>query len=532
MVGVVQRLTSRYGTVNAIVKELEAVGLATKAGTFLLLLRVYWYGGIYPMVLQTFHEMGCFGFTPNSFAYNVIMDVSFRSGDKDGGMKVLKEVPSPNYLSYNIALRHVCRSNDSVLIRDVLCRMLRNGYYPTSEALEMVLNCFCRVGNLDAAFQALGLMTTLGISLSVTIWTMLIDGSRSSGEPGMAGFLFSKMVETGMESGMVDKAFSRILNESEGNARDLVFCNALMHSLIKMGRDGDARSLFDSMLRSRMTPDSFSICSLLPARCNSKFSVLWLKWLSRFFIQADLVLYNSLMHYCCDAGYPLLAEWFYCDMVAKEFRPDNYSFAGYLRALFAQGRSDEAVCVYNGLLVTGHDLDAHVHTLIIQCLVESGKLYKAVDCFRKAVVKNYPLDAVSYTVVIRALLESGRQEAALDWYYQMKDVNNNVSPTVHTYRAMLHGLCRRREPERVQKLMEDIVEAGVRLDYYSLVKLTELFPEDVVSTKFENGLNRLWSTVILPDNAICSTLLDEQPFDDAKVSTSEDDVSDVAASVG
>ncbi|CAN1784080.1 Pentatricopeptide repeat-containing protein At3g05340 [Linum perenne] len=526
MVGVVWRLTSRYRTVNAIVKELESIGLSTKAGTFLLLLRVYWCGGMYPMVLETYYEMDCFGFTPNTFARNVIMDIVFRLGNKDFGMKVLKEVPLPNFLSYNIALCHVCKSNDLVLVRDVLCRMVRRGYYPSSQTFELVLNCFCRERNLSGAFQVFGLMTSLGVPLSVTIWTMLIDGFFRLGEPNMAGFLFSKMVETGcspsivtytvlfrgyMESGMVDKAFS-ILNESEGYEHDLFFCNVRMRSLVKIGQDGDARFVFDSMRKSNMVPDSFTICSLLSARCNSKVLILWLKLLIRFVVLDNLVLYNSLMHFCCDAGYPFLAEWLYHDMIEKGFRPDNYSFIGLLRGIFGQGRSSEAVGVYSGLLMDRHNLDAHVHTAVLHCLIQSGNLSKAMDLFRKAVIQNFPLDVVSYTVVINGLLENGRQEAALDLYEQMKAAN--VCPTAHLCRVMLRRVCLIRDPKRIQKLMEDIAEAEVQLDYDSLVRLTD-FLEYFASTSSLNHLNRLWN-IVLQDNAMHAHSLDEECFDAAK----------------
>ncbi|CAL1393453.1 unnamed protein product [Linum trigynum] len=401
-----------------------------------------------------------------------------RMGETHVGMKALKDVPSPNFLSYNIALCHVCKSNDLVHIKDVLCRMVSKGYYPTAQTFETVLNCFCRVGNLGGAFQVLGLMVVLGASLSVMIWTKLIGGFFNLGEPVKAGFLFKKMVETGcspnvvtyttlfrgyVESGMVDGAFTVLTAmESGGLAPDLVLCNVLMHSLIKIGREDDAASLFVSMLKWNLVPDSFTMCSLLSTQGSSRNFLLWLKLLARFIMLDDPVLYNSLIHYCCYAGYPFLAEWFYEDMVEKGFMPDNYSFAGLLRALCAQGRSDKAVNVYLGLLRTGHDLNTRVHTVIMVCLIQSGDFDRAIKLFREAVVQKYPLDDVSYTVVIRGLFERGRTEEAINLYDKMKSVN--LSPNVHTYKVMLHGLSVRRDRERIEKLLEDIVEAKVLLD--------------------------------------------------------------------
>ena len=91
MVNVLTQLTKKYVIVRRIVGELENVGCVIKPQTFFLLLRIYWRCGLYGMIFETFDEMGTFGFTPNIFARNVIMDVLFKIGHVDVAIKVLKE---------------------------------------------------------------------------------------------------------------------------------------------------------------------------------------------------------------------------------------------------------------------------------------------------------------------------------------------------------------------------------------------------------------------------------------------------------
>ncbi|KAL6966619.1 hypothetical protein U1Q18_032400 [Sarracenia purpurea var. burkii] len=103
-----------------------------------------------------------YGYTANTFARNVIMDVSFKIGRVDAALRMLKETQDPNFLTYNTAICNLCKLNDLMNIKDVLQKMLRKGYYLNARTFSMVVNCFCKLGRLDEALQLLGLMISLG----------------------------------------------------------------------------------------------------------------------------------------------------------------------------------------------------------------------------------------------------------------------------------------------------------------------------------------------------------------------------------
>ncbi|XP_048232369.1 putative pentatricopeptide repeat-containing protein At1g16830 isoform X2 [Ricinus communis] len=438
MVSVVVRLSNRYMTVRAIVRELESVGLVIKAHTFLLLLRIYWRGGMYSMVFETFEQMGRFGFEPNTFAHNVVMDVLFKIGQVDTGIKILKEMKSPNFLSYNIALTNLCKLNDLVKVKKALRIMLSKGYYPNVETFEMVLNCCCKLGRLVEACQLLAMMITVGISLSVSAWSILIDWLCRLNQPNMAFHLMERMVDSScspnvvtyttlfkgfIESKMILRAFGILTAmQSKGYAPDLFLFNVLINSLSKIGRYDDALDIFLCLPKWNLEPDSYTFSSLLSCLCYSRRFNLLPKLISRFVKEADLVACNSLLNYYCKAGYPHLAVELYNNMIDKGIVPDNYSFVGLLRGLCGERRVDDAVNVYLGMVMNHTGLDAHVHSVIIDGLIRSGKCYKAVSLFRRAIEENYQLDAVSYTVAICGLVKSGRTAEAFALYAQMKEV--------------------------------------------------------------------------------------------------------------
>ncbi|KAJ9170198.1 hypothetical protein P3X46_018324 [Hevea brasiliensis] len=564
MVSVVGRLTNRYKTLKGIVKELESVGLLTKAQTFLLLLRIYWRGRMYSMVFETFEEMGNFGFKPNTFAHNVVIDVLFKIGHVDAGIKVLKQIEIPNFLSFSIILSNLCKLNDLVNVKDVLRIMLKEGYYPNVETFEMVLNCFCKVGRLVEAYQVLGVMITLGISLSVNAWSILIYGFCRLHQPDIASLLLEKMVKSGcspnivtyttlfkgfMESEMIPCAFDMLNTmESKGYAPDLLLCNVLIDSLSKIGRYDDALDLFLGMSKWKLVPDSYTFSSLLSTICFSRRFNLLPKLVRGLVVEADLVVCNSLLNYLCKAGFPNLALELYNDMIDKGFMPDNYSFVGLLRGLCGVRRVDEAVKVYLGMVMNYTGLDAHVHTSIIDGLMKNGKYNRAIKLFRRAISEKYPLDAVSYTVAICGLLKSGRAAEAFALYNHMKEVG--LSPNVCTYNIMLYGFCVKRDIKVIEMLLKEIIEAGIQLDCNTFFRLTKVLFKSHLSSSFFNRLIKLWNLLLMP-NEVMHLLLFDGLTNDINLgdtnhslmkgylednlfvdSSSSDDLPNVAASVG
>ncbi|KAL7162891.1 hypothetical protein ACSBR2_043209 [Camellia fascicularis] len=420
MANVVSCLARQLGTVKGLIKQLEGVGCVTKPQTLLLLLRIFWHGGMFNLVFEAFEEMFNYGYTPNTFARNIVMDALFKIGLVDVALRVFKERQDPNFLTFSIAISNLCKLSDLMNIQDVLKEMLRKGYCLNSVTFSMVLNCFCKMGRLAEALQLLGLMITLGIPTSVSVWSILIDGYCKSDNLVMAGYLLEKMIEAGCSPNVVTcttliKGFMDsqkpgkllcILStmESKGCSTDLVLCNVLIDCLSKMGRCDDALDVFFSLPKRKLVPDSYTLCSIMSAIFMSRQFDLLPILISGLAIQADLVVCNSLLSYFCRAGYPSGAVEFYNDMIDRGFILDGYSYSGLLSGLCGTGR--------------------------------------AIRLFRKAVAEKYPLDVVSYTVAIQGLFRGGRTGDACILYNQMKQVG--VAPIACTYNVMLSGFCRER----------------------------------------------------------------------------------------
>ncbi|KAF3441460.1 hypothetical protein FNV43_RR15374 [Rhamnella rubrinervis] len=563
MVDVLTRITERYETVKGIILELEKLGCVPKAQTFLILLRVFWHGGMNDMVFEAFELMRNYGFEPNTFAQNAIMDILFKIHRVDAAVGVLKEIQFPNFLTFSIALCNLCNLKDLFLIGDTFRMMLKMGYYPNVEIFEMVLNSFCKMGKLMEAYQVLGLIIASGVPLTVNVWSILIDGFCRIGRLDIAINLLEKMVEIGfsptvviyttlikgfLKSHMVNDAFDILRTmESRGHTPDLVLHNVLIDCLAKVGRHDDAIKVFVGLVKQKIVPDSYTFCSLLSAICMSRKFSLLPKLVRGHLKEADLKLYNSLINYSCKAGFPSFALKLYDDMVDRGLTPDKYTFAGLLSGLCGARKIALAIDVYHGIVRTYPDQDPHVHTVVIHWLVKVGVFHAAVRLFREAVAGGYPLDVASYTVAIHGLFKGCRTAEACSLFNQMK--NLGLAPNAYTYNVMLSGFFKERDVKMVKEMLQEMIDARMKLNCYNsfmlfnllhrsdqfisiIGLLVEMRDLELIPAKANVLLfNQLGQGVHLEDESHSTWMCyfgNELLFD----TSGSEDLSDVAASVG
>lgn len=521
IVNVVTRLKTQFKTVNELIRGLESVGCVPSAQTLLLMLRIYWRGKMHCLVLEAFEAMVTHGYTPNTVARNIIMDVYFKVGHPHMALIIFKETKARNVSTFIIAICNLCNLKDFSSIREILRIMLREGYHPYSWIFKKVLNCFCKMNRMVESFQVLSLMITFGIPPSVKVWNILIDGYCRSNRLDMATCLFKKMDKLGFSPDVVtfttlvrayvkSKMFNSAINmlsimESEGCAPDLVLCNTLMDCLSAIGRFDTALEVFFGLQKQNLGPDSYTFSIIIKTLCLSKRFALLPELVSRQFVPSDLFACNSLLNYFCKAGLPQVAVEFYNDMIDRGFEPNSCSYAGVLKGLCKVGRIDEAINVYHGILMTHSDIDApRIHTIIVDELMKAGQLNRAIREFKKAVEK-YPLDNIAYDVAICGLFRGGRIDEACILYGEMKVLG--LSPTKHTCSTMLLALCKERDIKVVEEILQEMINARIELDFNVFEKINSLLFNLQHSGLAYNLLIEMWISGLMLDRAICALLL-------------------------
>jgi hypothetical protein len=134
------RLASRLRTAPALLHELQSLGCPIRGHSFMLLPRLYWREGLYPLVLHLFEHMPLWDFHHNAFARNVLLDMLLWTGCVNDAMRFLADNPAPNYLAYAIGL---------------ITAMLRQGFLPSAATFAPVFACCSKAGTMSELLQLL-----------------------------------------------------------------------------------------------------------------------------------------------------------------------------------------------------------------------------------------------------------------------------------------------------------------------------------------------------------------------------------------
>ncbi|VFQ95057.1 unnamed protein product [Cuscuta campestris] len=219
---------------------------------------------------------------------------------------------------------------------------------------------------------------------------------------------------------------------------DLVMCNMLIDCLSKMGSYDDAIIIFCSLGERGLTPDSYTLASIMSTLCLCKEFTLLPVLISGLEIILDLVVCNSFMSFYCKAGYPRGAVEFCNDMMHRRFLPDNYTSAGLLSGLCRVGKITQAVDV-------------------------AGEFRQAIRLFRNALAEKSQLDVVSYTIAIDGLVKASHVRDAYVLFNEMKDIG--LAPNIYTYSLMLFGLCKDGDLGIVKKLLAEMIDGGIKFNH-------------------------------------------------------------------
>ncbi|CAM0956020.1 unnamed protein product [Alopecurus aequalis] len=475
------RLASRLGTAPALLHELQSIGCPIRPHTFLLLLRLYWRGGLYPLVLHLFEQMPLWGFHHNTFARNVVLDVLLRTGCADDALRFLEDDPSPNYLTYAIVLTHLCSAGDWSGVRACFTAMLRQGFLPSTPSLAPVFACCSKAGTMSELLQLLSYALVSGQQLTSVMWSCLIARMCTEGRLDEACRILGNAVRSGssptvvtytplvrglFRAGRHDKV-SELLGSMVSNScnPDLVLYNVLMDCMMKEKRYDEAIDIYLHLHGSQMKPDAYTLSTLVQVLQLSRNIDLLPRLILGTEISYDLVACNSVLSALCKSGFPSEALQFYIDMIGLGIRPDSYSYVGLVDSLCQLGRIDQAVNVYRNVVTSNPDSDAYIHAAILRGLVRMGQNHMAYRILSEAVRQNYALDAVCYTIVLHGLFRAHLAEEAHDLFDKMK--HSGIASNTCTYNVMLRGLCRSRDMIAVMQLLTEMEIADIQMDSIS-----------------------------------------------------------------
>ncbi|XP_059314581.1 pentatricopeptide repeat-containing protein At1g77360, mitochondrial isoform X1 [Lycium ferocissimum] len=289
---------------------------------------------------------------------------------------------------------------------------------------------------------------------------------------------------------------------------NLAAFNGLLSALCKSKNVGKAQEIFDSK-KKEFIPDSKTYSILIEGWGRAP-NLPKAREIYREMIEVgsnpDIVTYGIMVDILCKAGRVDEAVEIVKEMDFSGCRPTSFIYSVLVHTYGLENRIEDAidtflemekngveadVAVYNSLIsafckvnkfqnayrvlndmqLKGVDPNARTCNIILSGLIGRGETDDAFKVFRR-MLKICDPDADTYTMMIKMFCERSEINMARKVWKYMK--RKQFVPSMHTFSALINGLCEDGDAPGACVLMEEMIEKGMRPGRMTFGKLRKL----------------------------------------------------------
>ncbi|KAJ7949582.1 Pentatricopeptide repeat-containing protein [Quillaja saponaria] len=221
----------------------------------------------------------------------------------------------------------------------------------------------------------------------------------------------------------------------------------------------------------------------------------------------DLGSYGALIRKLVSSGQPQLAELLYSnEIIARGIDPDPPILNSMVICLCKLGKLEEARNHIDRLLAMNSIPDKVVSNSILREFFSRERFSDAFDYFVRVTDAGAYLDFWCYNMLIDGLCYRGYMDEAL----QMFDIlhkRSKCAPTVHLYKSLFYGLCRRGRLVEAESIFREMESQGLYIDKMMYTSLVSEYCKDKKMKMAMRVFLRMLKTGCKPDNYTCNTLI-------------------------
>ncbi|KAK4375542.1 hypothetical protein RND71_006219 [Anisodus tanguticus] len=248
---------------------------------------------------------------------------------------------------------------------------------------------------------------------------------------------------------------------------NLAAFNGLLSALSKSKNVGKAQEIFDSK-KNEFNPDS-KTCSILIEGWGRAPNLPKAREIYREMIDVgcnpDIVTYGIMVDILCKAGRVDEAVEIVKEMDFSDCKPTSFIYSVLVN------KFQNAYRVFNDMQLKGVDPNARTCNIILSGLIGRGESDDAFKVFR-SMLKICDPDADTYTMMINMFCERNEMNMARKVWKYMK--RKQFVPSMHTFSALINGMCDDGDAPGACVLMEEMIEKGMRPGRRTFEKLRKL----------------------------------------------------------
>ncbi|CAN1820715.1 Pentatricopeptide repeat-containing protein At1g09900 [Linum perenne] len=298
-------------------------------------------------------------------------------------------------------LNHLDKDENFDSAERILNQLLENGSTcspPDVTVFTTLVDCFCKRGQLQKAFQVIDVMAKVGLKPSIQTYNCLIKGLCYVGK--------------------VEHAFQLLedIKKMGNTVPDIYTYTVMMHGFCKVGRSDEAMELLDEALEKGLKP--------------------------------NVVSFNALFHGYNVQGRPLDGMKLLHKIKSKGFTPDHICYSTLLRGLLRHlgdenGLLGSALQVFEEMTKSGFAVDRRACNLLIESACQFGKVEDALVNLNRMVKLGYMPTVDTMNVVMRALCLKGEANKATGVMVLMFE--NHIMPPRLSYELLIDELIQQHE---------------------------------------------------------------------------------------
>ncbi|KAF6167966.1 hypothetical protein GIB67_020536 [Kingdonia uniflora] len=393
-------------------------------------------------------EMHSQGLSPNVHTLNCVLRVAVELGLIKLGENVFEEMlkrgVSPDSCTFKTMVCGHCREGSSVFeVERWLRAMMDKGFLLDNVTCTMVVDTFCKKGNIGKVFGVFEKMGEAGLPPNLINYTVLVDRLCKRGSIKQAFEVLEEMVSKGWKPNVYTHT-------------------ALIDGLCKKGWTEKAFRLFLKLVRSNTyKPNVCTYTAMINGYCKenklNRAEMLLMRMIEQGLVP-NTNTYTTLIDGHCKDGNISRAHELMSQMVKEGCEPNISTYNSIVDGLFKKGRVDEAYELLRMGFDNGLKPDRFTYTIIITDYCKRAHTKCAMVLFYKMVKSGCLPDIHTYTTLISAFCRQGMLKDSERLFEEA--VGHGLVPTKQTLTSMICGYCRDRNIDSALKVFQKMNDHG------------------------------------------------------------------------
>mmetsp|Transcript_324 Transcript_324/g.1088 ORF Transcript_324/g.1088 Transcript_324/m.1088 type:complete len:788 (+) Transcript_324:269-2632(+) len=462
-----------------------AWGLRPRYRNLAYLMKMYHHAKNYEMVQATFRRLLKSGFTPDVYAYNILLNAKGMLGDyvqcwRQFRRMIDTEQNMYNEWTFSTMARIAVLSGDDDQVKELEGIMASIHVKTTTEFFNNMIDAHCKLGQAGHAERVLQRIRKSGLRpdaysfapllkiylvredvaklKSIYTWMAL---SRCSPTTVLYNQLVGFFASKGDLQAVKNMLQTMQKDDLRPNERSYV---SAFRGFLKDGNGSAAKELFEQMLADGVQGNSYVLSSLIGACAKSSEPILsgqMAEILSRTKMSPQREIYNSVLyaHACCSDCNGM--EEAFRKMRADCVEPDVVSFNILIYGCSKNGEPSRALKWLKLMIRHGTTPDSWTMTAVLTMLSADKLQLITKDSLIKFCERNHIVTNVElWTTLIAALCKCGRVSEACQVLSSMES-GQLEAPNIQTYTTLMDGFKKTGNSRGVEQVYKRMLAYGV-----------------------------------------------------------------------